>query len=286
MTKPFRPMLACEVELDKLRYPCIATPKLDGVRAVVRGGVVYSRSNKPIPNKHVQALFGWAENMDGELIVGSPCAEDVYRQTVSGVMTEAGEPDVYFHIFDAVHLSDYPYTLRAAHLLKGERIVKVPATMIHNEQDLLAMQESLLGDGFEGLILRNPTAYYKQGRGTMRDQCLMKLKLFVDGEARIIGFQERMHNANELEYDERGYAKRSSHQENQIGRGDLGALIVEANGVEFKIGTGFDDETCARMWADRDNLLGKLVKYKSTPIGVKDKPRHPSFLGMRHEDDL
>ena len=286
MTKPFRPMLACDVELGKLHYPCLVSAKLDGVRATVRGGVVYSRSNKPIPNLHVQKLFSWAENMDGELIVGSAVDPDVYRKTVSGVMSVDGEPDVYFHVFDAIHLADYPYTIRSAHLLHGVRIEKVPAFHVKDQKELREAQERYLSAGFEGVILRGPTAYYKQGRGTMRDQCLMKLKTFHDAEAQIVGFEERMHNANELEYDELGYAKRSSHQENLVGRGDLGALIVMFNGVEFKIGTGFNDEDRAWFWANRDKLIGEFVKFKYFPVGIKDKPRHPVYLGLRDKIDL
>ncbi len=70
MSDIFKPMLACEVDLDKLRFPLLASAKLDGVRAIVRDGVVYSRSNKPIPNKFVQQQFKHLEHFDGELIVG------------------------------------------------------------------------------------------------------------------------------------------------------------------------------------------------------------------------
>ena len=86
-TLMFKPMLASDANLDSLRYPLIASPKLDGVRATVRDGVVYSRSNKPIPNKHVHSLFKNYEYFDGELIVGDPTSPTVYRDTVSEVMS-------------------------------------------------------------------------------------------------------------------------------------------------------------------------------------------------------
>jgi len=35
-----------------------------------------------------------------------------------------------------------------------------------------------------------------------------------------------------------------------------------------------------------DNLMGKVVKYKSQPTGVKDKPRFPVFLGFRDKVDM
>ena len=43
-------MLAGKVsDVNKLRYPVLASLKLDGVRAFVSDGVVYSRNFKPIP---------------------------------------------------------------------------------------------------------------------------------------------------------------------------------------------------------------------------------------------
>ena len=56
--------------------------------------------------------------------------------------------------------------------------------------------------------------------------------------------------------------------------------------VEFSIGTGFTAADRTWMWNNRDQLLGKFVKFKHFPIGAKDKPRHPVFLGFRDPDDL
>ena len=50
---------------------------------MVREGAVYSRSNKPIPNKAVQAKFSTYEHFDGELIFGDPTSKTCYRDTVS-----------------------------------------------------------------------------------------------------------------------------------------------------------------------------------------------------------
>ena len=83
----FKPMLATDADIEKLRFPLLASAKLDGVRAVVRDGVVYSRSNKPIPNKFVQDSFKDLDCVDGELIVGEPNSSTVYRDTVSHVMS-------------------------------------------------------------------------------------------------------------------------------------------------------------------------------------------------------
>lgn len=289
MSKPFRPMLATDAELDKLRFPLLASPKLDGIRAVVRDGVVYSRSNKPIPNRHVQARFGLAkyEHHDGELIVGEPTSKTVYRDTVSGVMSEDGEPAVRFFTFDHVGSMADPYAMRARRLKSSSHAPVHLSRQVTALEDLLAYEVELLAAGYEGLILRDPAAPYKQGRSTLREGYLLKLKRFIDAEATVIGFEERMVNGNEARLDERGYTKRSSHKANKTGRGDLGALLVRGvDGIEFAIGTGFTDEERDQIWRHRDAYAGKLVKYKYFPVGVKEAPRHPVYLGWRESIDL
>ena len=294
----FKPMLATDADLNNLRFPLLASAKLDGVRAVVRDGVVYSRSNKPIPNVHVQAEFKHLEHFDGELIVGLPTSHTVYRDTVSVVMS-ADKPAHAVGLYAFDHINDlganYGNRLRwltesvqAALNYKHNLGVCVhEQVMIRNLKALLQFEEECLTDGYEGLILRDPDAPYKMGRSTQKEGYLLKLKRFQDAEATVIGFEERMHNGNEATVNELGRTKRSSHKANKTGRGDLGALVCRtADGVEFNIGTGFTDSERAHVWDNRDQFLGRLAKYKFFPVGQKEAPRHPVFLGWRDVRDM
>ena len=287
----FRPMLAVDAKLDKLRFPLVASPKLDGVRATVRNGIVFSRSNKPIPNKYVQAYLGDLEFCDGELIVGAANAEDVYRKTVSGVMSEEVDSPFLFRVFDFVRSPGMNYRLRRNDAARA--VAKHPYAMLHdqveilNHDALLAYEKQIVGLGYEGLILRDPNTPYKMGRSTVNEGYLLKLKRFCDSEAVVIGFEERMHNGNEATISELGRTKRSSHKAGKSGRGDLGALVCRtAEGVAFNIGTGFTDDQRAAIWNNQAKYLGKLAKYKFFPVGVKEAPRHPVFLGWRDPIDL
>jgi DNA ligase-1 len=143
----------------------------------------------------------------------------------------------------------------------------------------------VVADGYEGVILRAPHAPYKFGRSTVREGYLLKVKRFQDSEAQIIGYEEEMHNGNEATINALGYTERSSHAENRTGKGTLGALVVRdlVTKVEFKIGTGFTPAERLKIWALRHEHLDDVVKYRFFPVGVKDKPRHPSFLGFRPE---
>src|ERR1019366_8796365 len=121
-------------------------------------------------------------------------------------------------------------------------------------------------------MVRSLEGPYKMGRSTEREGYLLKIKRFEDGEAEVIGFEERMHNGNESTTNALGRTERSSHQENLIGRGDLGALIVVGvngtyKGVEFKIGTGFNDAERGVIWQYRAAHIGRITKYKYFPLG-------------------
>lgn len=289
MTKPFRVMLATDYDPCALRFPVLASPKLDGIRAYVKDGVVLSRQNKPIPNRHVQALFSKYEHFDGELVVGEPTDPMCYRKTMSGVMSEDGSPDVTFWVFDYLEDLNRPYYLRNPHTT-AHRLQHPCTPLPHVElvtlDELREYEAGCLALGYEGVILRDPDAPYKNGRSTVREGFLLKVKTFLDAEAEVVGFAERLANLNEATIDERGFTKRSSHKEHKVGRGDLGALIVEWNGFQFNIGTGFTDAEREHIWDNREKYHGQLVKFKYFPVGGYDAPRHPVFAGFRDRSDV
>lgn len=260
-----KPMLACEADLSKLKFPVLASPKLDGVRALIRDGVVLSRSLKPIPNRHVQIMYGRPEleGLDGELILGDPTNPETYRRTVSSVMSIAGVPNVDFHVFDRWN-RDYPYNEVT---LSYGLTIPVCSTLIHNMEELEDYEVDLLDKGYEGVMLRDPQSPYKFGRSTAKEGYLLKLKRFADSEAEIIEFVAI---------------------EELLPIGTLGALIVRDihSGVEFKVGTGFTAAERQKLWDMRAILKGSLVKYRYFPRGSKEKPRFPSFLGFRNPIDL
>jgi len=284
--KTFKPMLASAADLEKLRFPLFASPKLDGVRAIVLDGKVMSRSLKPIPNLSAQYLFKHFEHYDGELIVGDPCAKTCYAETVSGVMRISGTPKVKFYVFDSVSKPAAPYGERRPMCAQFQNIVEVPQYHLTSIDEVLKLEDKFLAQGFEGMILRDPEAPYKYGRSTVNEGYLLKLKRFTDSEFEVVGFEERLHNGNEAKLDELGRMKRSSHKENKSGLGDLGALVLQGDGFTFSCGTGFDDATRKYLWATRDTLIGRMAKIKHFEVGAKIAPRHPVFLGFRDSLDM
>lgn len=284
----WQPLLGAKVtDPTKLRYPLFASYKLDGIRAHWFGKEFLSRTMKTIPNRALQKVFAGLDlpsGLDGELIYGDPAAKDAFRKTDSAVMTIHGSADdIRFFIFD-----NYEETggfARRFELLPESPpyLIRLDQVLVDNPSDLLEFEQKALSLGYEGVVLRAPDGRYKNGRSTLSEQYLLKLKRFTDAEAIVIGFEELLHNANTAERDERGYVKRSSHQENKIPMGKLGALVVSMGSVQFNIGTGFTEQDRNHIWQRRDEHVGKLVKFKYFSVGMKDLPRHPVFLGWRND---
>lgn len=270
------PLLAAKADVALLRFPLLASPKIDGIRALVKDGVVYARSGKPIPNAHVQQLFGKLHGFDGELVVGEPTAPDVFRRCQSGIMSKKGEPDVRFFVFDWWNRGNYAYGLYSAPYSISKimqtlppRVVLVEQNMLYSLAELDEFETTCLAAGFEGVMLRNPDAGYKQGRSTVAEGILLKVKRFAHAEAEVLHMEEQ-------------------HDALGCPNATLGALHVRdlESRVCFNIGTGFTQEERDTFWQRGQGFSGTLVRYRYFPTGSNERPRFPVFAGVRHALDM
>lgn len=304
-----RPMLAAPTkpkDIQTLRLPLLASAKIDGIRCLCRRNPgtgapeLVSRTLKLIPNKATQARFAREEyiGLDGELVVGEPNDKNLMQQTTSGVMRADGDPDAKWYVFDkwdevgpyynrafkAKYIIDRAYPPDTTNV-STQPIIWVSHYPLGTLADLWDLEDKFVKKGFEGMMLRAPEGPYKQNRSTLREGYLLKVKRFEDAEAVVIGVKEQLANNNEATTDERGFTKRSTHQAGKDAAGILGALLVRdlKTGVEFDVGTGFTLEQRVNLWEGRKYLVGKTICYKHFPIGVKDKPRFPTFKSFRKD---
>lgn len=297
----FEPMLASPLKGAMPKFPCLASPKLDGIRMVVFNGTAYSRKLKPLPNAFVQATFGspLLHGVDGEILAGEATNEEAYRLTMSSVMSQTGQPDVKFNVFDVVDMANRASAfVERFELLKKkvaalpkhlrDRIVIVEQVMINNADELTEYEEKCLNAGYEGAMVRSLTGPYKFGRSTVKEGHLLKVKRFCDSEAEILECLELEHNQNAATKNELGRTKRSSHKAGRVAGGTLGSMRVRdvKTGVEFQVGSGFTDEEKTALWARRKELVGTFIKYSYFPTGNKEKPRFPVYLGPRSPADM
>jgi len=288
-------------ERNEAMFPFWAQPKFDGIRILCgEDGYAYTRSLKPIRNTEFQSLVRQHKDvlagLDGEITVGDPTAKNCYVRTSSAVMSFEN-PDIVnatlwvFDVWNSVGNYDERYDELLEIVDKLPPWVKVAPNALLRDMNMLNEYESMrLNEGHEGVILRSLNQFYKQGRGTPKQGQLIKLKRFEDMEGKIIAVHELNHNANEATIGLLGQTERSGHKENLIPMGVLGAIEVELTEGDWpspsvRIGTGFDDAMRKYFWQTRVSLIGKIAKFKYFPIGCKDAPRFPVFLGLRDADD-
>lgn len=281
--------------LQDLRYPLAASGKYDGIRCVrhSRLGLV-SRRLKKIPNVAVRR---WLESMpalvwaDGELVVGDPFAHDCYNRTSSKIMTrDADRDDVRLFLIDRYHPT-MGFRARRAELAmmrlpKGVELIG--QTIVHGARQALELRDRLVAQGLEGMMLRELDAPYKCGRSGLKEQVLLKVKLFEDYEATIVSVFPRRKNENALERDERGYAKRRKLQENMRDLPMVGGFVVRSRKRgTHRCGTGvLTHEQLLLLWRMRARLPGKVINCRVQMEGAKDAPRFPRCYGFRSKIDF
>ena len=257
-------MLAAELTDERqLRYPLLATPKVDGIRFLVVGGRAVTRSLNPIPNERIREWIeaNLPEGVDGEITVPGG-----FGATSSAVTRQGGTPDFTLHVFDWAQ--DAPYQARIASAASLDNIyprvrVLVPVE-IHTEAELWGFEDRCLAEGHEGVILRDPNGPYVCGRTTEGSQLMLKLKRHKDDEAIILTV---------FPMDESD--------------AEAGGLAVEWKGVRFNLAWNSSlGLTRADVWAMHESLRGRIVRFRHQPHGAKRLPRFPVLTGFREGWDL
>lgn len=302
----FKPMRSSKLEGQTLTWPKFASFKLDGIRVAKFEGQTRTKSGKPLPNRFARAWIEQhvPEGFDMEIGVGDPTDPSFYAQTYSATMRHAGEPDFKLYVFDdCTDLTSYTHQRLAKinHVFAGlseevkSRIVLVPQTLIHSQEEFDNFYAAALEQGYEGVILRNPAGLYKYGKCTPTSQDQLKFKPEDDYDAEIVSAYEGMTNTNDKFTNEVGESKRSTHAENLVPNGRLGGFLCKAPDKEhtFKIGPGkLTHDELEALWrayvADPATLKGKFLKYRCLDYGkmANDRPRHGRWIGWRSPIDM
>jgi DNA ligase-1 len=300
-----KPMLAEDYVEEKLKFPLCVQPKIDGVRGLNMYGRMTGRSLKPFANRFITKWFSHSALMglDGELAAAEESDPALCRKTTSALSTIQGEPFVLWWLFDYVTADTCKmpyidrYSLLCSHVQQlaasmpttvvGQLRI-VPNMLVKNMAELRGLDEQFIDYGFEGTIVRDPKGLHKQGRSTVREGGLLRIKHFVEEEAVVLALQEGQTNMNEATINALGYTERSTHQANMAPNGMIGALLCKdaKTGDEIVVSAGSMTHEERRAWFEDPSLIvGKTIKYKSFKHGVKDKPRFPTFQSIRMEAD-
>jgi DNA ligase-1 len=313
--RAMKPMLASDYEEGKIRFPVLVQPKIDGVRAVNLTGDLTGRSLKRFKNQYISKLFSHPDfvGFDGEMAAESEVHPALCRITTSALSTITGTPFVLWWLFDYVTPStkNLPYQerhkkleqrvaeLKLRNTVANNHLMIVPYSLARNREEVQYADSVYLDRGYEGTILRDPMGLYKEGRSTVREGGLLRIKQFLDAEAEVLYVTEGETNQNEAKIGLLGQTERSTHQANMVPNGMVGNLVCKAladvkDGKKLLIEKGQEITVAAgrltanerkEFWENQSLIIGKIVKFQFFPKGIKDKPRFPTFQSFRDESD-
>jgi DNA ligase-1 len=309
-----KPLLATDYVESKLVFPLGVQPKIDGVRGLTTEGHLTGRSLKKHKNKYTTAFYSIPEyrDLDGELAAQDERHPDLCRITQSALSTIKGEPFTLWHLFDCLHkhVVKGPYVERHAYLFnfitheqsqgRCMHAKVVPMTICKDLPQLLAMDEHYLELGYEGTIIRRLDAPHKEGRATVLQGQLLRIKRFIEAEALVVGFEEGNANENVAQINELGHTFRSSHQENKVPNGMIGNLqctiledvyynggLLFAAGQPITVSPGNMDHKLRKHYFDNPSeIVQHVIKFKFFPKGIKDKPRFATYVCHRSAEDM
>lgn len=102
----FKPLKAAECSFEELKYPCWATPKIDGINGLNLNGKSLGRSLKPYANVWLNGMLElWLpEGLCYEVTIGDfPYGEDLCRNTTSFVNAIKKEHEkIIVNVFDFI----------------------------------------------------------------------------------------------------------------------------------------------------------------------------------------
>lgn len=276
-TKYFEPMLAVKyadmVKKLKMRFPCWAQPKLDGMRDIDKKTGMWSRKGKPIVSApHIvnalKPLFNEHPDfiLDGELYCDK-LADDFNKimslaRKTKPTLEDLEESAQYleYHIYDFPSVQDI-FSKRYAELCKlnlPECCKVVETTLIHNQEELDTHMEWCLANGYEGQIIRMDERYENK-----RSNYLIKRKNFDDDEFTIIGVLEGKGNYS-----------------NKVGKLEFKTKY----GVYFTAPINATWEKLAELWQRREEIVGKSATVKFFGYTPDGSVRFPKVIDIARED--
>ena len=280
MIKPMLCKVMDRTKTSQTDKQWLASYKHDGVRCLLfmRDGEVRTSSrggqDYDIPatyireDPYVKQIF--KENPD--IILDGEIYRHLWNlQKISGLCRketlEEEHKELVFHCYDIVDTQS-PFKLRARKLGElnnsrpdNSRIVFVEHRPVKGLDQIMQMHDEAIAAGYEGLVVRDPEKEYKPGA---RDNRMMKIKIFTDGEFLITGIAEGLREE------------------------DMCFTMETEDGTPFKAKPVGD--RAQKQWYREhlDEIVGQMgtVKYFGMTNTEHPVPNLPVFKAVRWKSDL
>ena len=249
----------------------LASEKFDGVRAYWDGENLLSRQGKKL-----NAPLSFTKNfpkfaLDGELYAKELKFEEIQASVMDKLPDEKAWGRLKFHIFDVPEASGGLLARLEvlAKFLKNEpndNLIIIKQIKMRDNAQFLKFAESIIANGGEGAVVREPNAPYER----KRSKNALKFKKFKDAECEVIsinkGGGKYANLAGSLTCKALG------------GKDDKEKAGEPKEGTIFKIGSGLSDKN-----RQDPPKIGSMITYKFQNLTTNGKPRFPIFLRIRED---
>lgn len=251
----------------KVQYPCLVSPKYDGVRGLW-DGQFKTRQGKVIKGlDHIERQLSAMFPTGGIILDGELLVRGLDFDKASGLIRNDQQvPDAYYMVFDVPSMDD---SLRNrllwlhSNLYMAYCIYLAAHTMANNNDDILNYYAQCINKDLEGIVIKNPNEKYKEGRSWD----WMRLVPAHTADCKVTGVFE-------------GQGKYKD---------TLGGIIVDYQGHEVKVGSGFSDEERDLIWSKSEEYVLDAIaecEYKEkTKAGAMRQPRFKRWRWDKEEVD-
>jgi DNA ligase-1 len=274
----FEVSLAQKFELKRIKdeLQVYVEPKLDGIRcfAIVENdeAKLYARSGKLITN---------FDNTIGSALValGDGCYDgELMGEDFIALMRQAyrkenvDQEGTYVALFDFLPLEEWrtnetimtskdryhELISRIDNCDKSIYVKPVERYLVDAKYDeIMKLHNVFVKNGYEGAMVKTVDSPYHFGRS----YDIMKVKEFHDVDLVIEGLDEGT----------------GRHE------GRLGAVVVDYEGTEVKVGSGFSDELRQVVWDDPNGFIGRMIEVRYQEVTPDGSLRFPTFVCFRND---
>jgi DNA ligase-1 len=291
-----------QIPVEEMPIPMLCSLKLDGIRCLIKDGKIHSASMRLLPNKNLPSHLSYLiEQFPDQVFDGELYSHILpFQEHTSLLMAHTKQlPNhLAFHCFDTLPLNQWgtceiPYSTRYKTLKetlktvpKNQPVCLVEQRLANTHTDIHKWYNKAIEADYEGLMVRDPNGLYKNGRATIKQANIFKIKSWTDYDGEIIGVYEMegIKTGAERVIDPTGHRRAVHKKDDRETKGTLGGFLIKLeDGTETRVGAwkGLTHAVRTEIWLDKESYIGKWVRFKSQACGEKDKPRLRKNLEFR-----
>jgi len=251
----------------KVKYPCYAAVKKDGVRGLYATTMISRQGQQLLGHDHIEKqIEGYGEKFDGELCVPG----EIFDVASGLIRNDQPTPESVYWIFDCPSIPGTKaqrYKWLLENISETDNIRLIHHWIFYNEKQLMEFYKHVLSKGEEGIVIYDFKDIYED----KRSYSWMRMVPREQADCKVIGFFEG----------------RGKHA------GSLGGIIVDYKGHEVKVGSGFTEKISGGdssmykirsfIWNNKELFIGAFAQCEFKEKTKAGSMRQPIFKRWRFD---